>query len=349
MKLIQNTIATIATIAAAALSLASVSAFAAASVTGAGATFPVPVYAKWADSYQRETGNRVNYQGIGSSGGVRQIIANTVDFGATDAPLSDERLEQEGLFQFPTVIGGVVLAVNIPGISSGQLVLDGQTLGDIYLGNIRRWNDPAIAKLNPGVNLPNQNIAVVRRADGSGTTFVFTSYLAKVNEQWRDRVGVGSTVRWPTGLGGKGNDGVAAFVQRLPGAIGYVEYAYAKQNNLAYTKLISADGQPIRPTEQSFSAAAKKVDWSQSFAQDLTNRTGDNAWPITSTTFILVHKQPRRPQQIAEVLKFFDWAYKSGAEQTVELDYAPLPAEVIDQIRAAWRSNIKDSSGNPLF
>ncbi|CNH40795.1 phosphate ABC transporter substrate-binding protein [Yersinia thracica] len=346
MKLMRTTVASIV---AATLSMTTVSAFAAASLTGAGATFPAPVYAKWADSYQKETGNKVNYQGIGSSGGVKQIIANTVDFGASDAPLADEKLAAEGLFQFPTVIGGVVLAVNIPGIKSGELTLDGKTLGDIYLGNVKKWNDPAIVKLNPGVKLPDQNIAVVRRADGSGTSFVFTSYLAKVNAEWKEKVGAGSTVNWPTGLGGKGNDGIAAFVQRLPGSIGYVEYAYAKQNNLAYTKLISADGKPVSPTEHSFSSAAKGVDWSKTFAQDLTNQKGDDVWPITSTTFILVHKEQKNAANGVEVLKFFDWGYTHGAKQANELDYATLPAEVVEQVRAAWKTQIKDSSGKPIF
>ncbi|CNH14613.1 phosphate ABC transporter substrate-binding protein PstS [Yersinia kristensenii] len=346
MKLMRTTVASIV---AATLSMTTVSAFAAASLTGAGATFPAPVYAKWADSYQKETGNKVNYQGIGSSGGVKQIIANTVDFGASDAPLTDDKLAAEGLFQFPTVIGGVVLAVNIPGIKSGELTLDGKTLGDIYLGNVKKWNDPAIVKLNPGVKLPDQNIAVVRRADGSGTSFVFTSYLAKVNAEWKEKVGAGSTVNWPTGLGGKGNDGIAAFVQRLPGSIGYVEYAYAKQNNLAYTKLISADGKPVSPTEHSFSSAAKGVDWSKTFAQDLTNQKGDDVWPITSTTFILVHKEQKNAANGVEVLKFFDWGYTHGAKQANELDYATLPVEVVEQVRAAWKTQIKDSSGKPIF
>lgn len=340
---------TVATVVAATLSLSAFSAFAAASLTGAGATFPAPVYAKWADTYQKSTGNKVNYQGIGSSGGVKQIIANTVDFGASDAPLSDEKLAQDGLFQFPTVIGGVVLAVNLPGVKSGELVLDGATLGDIYLGKIKKWDDPAIVKLNPDLKLPSQNIAVVRRADGSGTSFVFTSYLAKVNEAWKSQVGAGSTVKWPTGLGGKGNDGIAAFVQRLPGSIGYVEYAYAKQNNLAYTRLVSADGKPVSPTEASFSNAAKGADWSQTFAQDLTNQKGDDVWPITSTTFILVHKEATKPEQAAEVLKFFDWAYKDGASQANELDYASLPESVVEQVRAAWKTNIKDSNGKALY
>lgn len=345
MKLIRTTIAG----AMAAVSLASLSAAAAVNLTGAGATFPAPVYAKWADSYQKQTGVKVNYQGIGSSGGVKQITANTVDFGASDAPLADDKLAKEGLFQFPTVIGGVVLAINLPGVKSGELTLDGQTLGDIYLGKVKKWNDPAIVKLNPGMKLPDQAIAVVRRADGSGTSFVFTEYLAKVNPDWKAKVGSGSTVNWPVGLGGKGNDGIAAFVQRLPGAIGYVEYAYAKQNNLAYTRLVSADGKAVAPTEQSFSAAARGADWSTSFAQDLTNQHGADAWPITSTTFILLHKNQSRPEQGAEVLKFFDWAYGQGAQQASELDYASLPQDVVKQIRAAWKTNIKDSNGKALY
>lgn len=346
MKLMPGTVATAV---AATLMMSTCSALAAASLTGAGATFPAPLYAKWADSYQKATGSKVNYQGIGSSGGVKQIIANTVDFGASDAPLSEEKLNQDGLFQFPTVIGGVVLAVNLPGFKSGDLLLDGKTLGDIYLGKIKKWDDAAIARLNPGKTLPAQNIAVVRRADGSGTSYVFTSYLAKVNEEWKTKIGSGSTVNWPTGLGGKGNDGVAAFVQRLPGAIGYVEYAYAKQNNLAYTQLISAGGKAVSPTEESFANAAKGADWHQSFAQDLTNQQGDDVWPITSTTFILVHAAQKRPEQGAEVLKFFDWAYKNGAKEAGDLDYAPLPQSVVEQVRAAWKTSVKDSSGKALY
>ncbi|KAB8312099.1 MULTISPECIES: phosphate ABC transporter substrate-binding protein PstS [Rahnella] len=346
MKLMRNTVAGIV---AATFSLTAMSAFAASNLTGAGGTFPAPVYAKWADAYQKATGTQVNYQGIGSSGGVKQIIAKTVDFGASDAPMKEEDLNKNGLFQFPTVIGGVVLAVNIPGIKSGQLTLDGATLGDIYLGKIKKWNDAAITKLNPGVKLPDTNIAVVRRADGSGTSFVFTSYLAKVNNEWKEKIGSGSTVNWPTGLGGKGNDGVAAFVQRLPGSIGYVEYAYAKQNNLAYTKLVDADGKAISPTEESFSAAAKGADWSKTFAQDLTFQKGDNAWPISSTTFILIYKDQQDATKGAEVLKFFDWAYKNGNKLTTDLDYATLPPSVVEQVRAAWKANIKDSSGKALY
>lgn len=332
------------------LAITSLSAFAAGmNITGAGATFPAPVYAKWAAAYFDETGDKVNYQGIGSSGGVNQINARTIDFGATDAPLSDERLEQNDLFQFPTVIGGIVLAVNIRGINSGELTLDGKTLADIYLGKILYWNDPAIAKLNPHLTLPKQNIAVIRRSDGSGTTFVFSSYLAKSSQEWRDHVGVGSNIKWPTGIGGKGNDGISAFVQRIPGAIGYVEYAYVKQANLNYTHLISADGETVKPSRQSFSNAALGADWQSSFAQDLTNQHGANVWPITSTTFILLHKQQRNPERGKAVLKFFEWAYEKGSDLTEDLGYAPLPREVSDYVHQAWQDNIKDSSGNLLL
>jgi len=280
---------------------------------------------------------------------VEQLIAKTVGLGASDAPMKDEDLQKNGLFQFPTVIGGVVLAVNLPGIKSGELTLDGKTVGDIYLGTIKKWNDPAIAKLNPDVKLPDTNINVVRRADGSGTSFVFTSYLAKVNQDWNSKIGKGNTVNWPVGLGGKGNDGVAAFVQRLPGSIGYVEYAYAKQNNLTYTKLMDADGKPVAPSETSFSNAAKGADWSKSFAQDLTFQKGADAWPISSTTFILVYKDQANAAKGSEVLKFFDWAYKNGSKTATALDYAALPESVTEQIRAAWKANIKDSSGQALY
>lgn len=332
------------------LSLATMSTSAlAVNVTGAGATFPEPVYISWAVDYEKATGNKINYQGIGSSGGVKQINAKTVDFGASDAPLSDEKLKENGLFQFPTVIGGVVLIVNLDGVKSGEMVLDGKTLGDIFLGKIEKWNDEAIAKLNPGMTLPDQNIAVVRRADGSGTSFVFTSYLAKVNEVWKEEVGAASTVKWPTGLGGKGNSGVAAFVQRTPGAIGYVEYAYATQNGLAYTKLISADGEAVSPSGESFSNAALNAKWDETFAQDLTNQSGANAWPIASTTFILVHNTQDKPEQGKAVLDFFDWAYTEGTEKAISLDYAVLPETVVEKIRAAWKTEVKDASGNPIF
>lgn len=318
-------------------------------ITGAGASFPAPVYAKWADTYHKETGVKVNYQAIGSSGGIKQINAKTVDFGASDAPLSDDQLKQDGLMQFPTVIGGVVVAVNVKGIESNQLVLDGQTLGDIYLGKIKNWNDAAIAQLNPNVTLPNQDINVVRRADGSGTTFVFTSYLSKVNPEWNQQVGKSTTVKWPVGVGGKGNDGVAAFVQRLPGSIGYVEYAYAKQNNLAYTKLYSAEGQVISPSAESFSAAAKKANWAETFAQDLTNQSGDNAWPITSTTFILLQKVQDNAEKGKAVLNFFNWAYQNGQQAAVALDYAVLPENVIAEIKKAWATELTTKDGQALI
>ncbi|MBS0909401.1 phosphate ABC transporter substrate-binding protein PstS [Tatumella sp. JGM118] len=340
---------TVARVLAATLSLSAVSAFAATDLTGAGGTFPAPVYARWAADYQKANGSQVNYQGIGSSGGVNQIIARTVDFGASDAPLSDTDLQKHGLFQFPTVIGGVVLAVNLPGVKSGELTLNGETVGDIYLGKIKKWNDPAIAKLNPGIQLPSSNINVVRRADGSGTSFVFTSFLSKVNSEWKDKIGKGNTVNWPVGLGGKGNDGVAAFVQRLPGSIGYVEYAYAKQNNLTYTKLVDADGKAILPSEKSFSNAAKGADWKQTFAQDLTYQKGDDAWPISSTTFILVYKKQSDATKGSEVLKFFDWAYNHGNKTAESLDYATLPASVVAEIRSAWKTNITDANGKALY
>ncbi len=321
----------------------------ATSLTGAGGTFPAPVYARWAADYQKIDGSMINYQGIGSSGGVKQIIANTVDFGASDAPMTDEDLKKQGLFQFPTVIGGIVLAVNLPGIQPGQLLLDGKTVGDIYLGNIKRWNDPAIAKLNPNIPLPASHINVVRRADGSGTSYVFTSYLSKVNGQWQKQVGKGNTVNWPIGLGGKGNDGVAAFVQRLPGAIGFVEYAYAKQNNLTYTGLLNATGKAVQPDASAFKAAAAGADWQHSFAQDLTWQQGDKAWPISSTTFILIHRQPAKAENVAAVLKFFDWAYQQGNQTALSLDYAPLPSTLVSQIRTSWTKNIRDGHGHPLY
>ena len=317
-------------------------------ITGAGASFPAPVYAKWADTYNKETGVKLNYQAIGSSGGIKQINAKTVDFGASDAPLEDSQLEKDGLIQFPTVIGGVVMAVNVKGIKSNELVLYGKTLGDIYLGNIKNWNDEAIAKLNPNVTLPNQQINVVRRADGSGTTFVFTSYLSKVNSEWDKEVGKSTTVKWPVGVGGKGNDGVAAFVQRLPGSIGYVEYAYAKQNNLAYTKLYTADGEIVSPSADNFSAATVNAKWNETFAQDLTNQPGANAWPITSTTFILLQKVQEDAAKAKEVLKFFDWAYANGGDEALALDYSVLPASVVEQIKKAWASELKDANGNAL-
>lgn len=329
--------------------LVTTSAMAETNITGAGASFPAPIYAKWADTYHKETGNKVNYQSIGSSGGVKQIVAKTVDFGASDAPLTDAQLKQDNLFQFPTVIGGVVLAVNVPGVKSNELVLNGQVLGDIYLGKITKWNDAAITKLNPKVKLPDLAINVVRRADGSGTSFIFTSYLGKVNAEWKEKIGSGSTVNWPVGIGGKGNEGVAAFIQRLPGSIGYVEYAYAKQASLAYTKLYSADNTVVEPSAKNFSEAALAAKWDESFAQDLTNQAGKNAWPITSTTFILVQTSQTDKEKAKGVLDFFDWSYQKGADQALALDYAVLPASVVSKIKAAWSTSIKDSNGNKIY
>jgi phosphate transport system substrate-binding protein len=317
-------------------------------VTGAGASFPAPVYAKWADAYNKATGVRVNYQSVGSGAGIKQITAKTVDFGASDAPLTDEALNKDGLIQFPTVIGGVVPVVNIAGVAPGKLRLTGQVLGDIYLGKITKWNDPAITALNPGVALPDAAIAVVRRADGSGTSFIFTNYLSKVNAEWKSKVGEGTAVNWPTGAGGKGNEGVSAFVQRLPNSIGYVEYAYAKQNKMSYVLMQNREGAFVSPDDEAFKAAAAGADWSKSFYQILTDQPGKNAWPITGATFILMHKSQAKPASATTALKFFDWAYKSGDKMAEELDYVPLPASVKDLVRKQWASQIKDGSGNAV-
>ena len=315
--------------------------------TGAGASFPAPLYAKWAADYNKATGVKVNYQSVGSSAGLKQIEAKTVDFGASDEPLKDADLAAKGLMQFPTVIGGIVPVVNIKGVQPGQLKLTGQLLGDIYLGKISKWNDPAIAALNPGVPLPDAKISPVRRADGSGTTFGFTNYLSKVNPEWKEKVGEGKAVNWPTGAGGKGNEGVAAFVGRLANSIGYVEYAYVKQNNLAFAQLQNSDGSFVSPNEASFKAAAAGADWSKSFYQILTAQPGKEAWPITSATFILMQLQQEKPAQAATTLKFFDWAYKSGDATASNLDYVAMPDSVKAQVLKAW-ANIKDASGQPI-
>ena len=321
----------------------------AAEITGAGATFPAPVYSKWAEGYQKATGNRLNYQSIGSGGGIKQIAAKTVDFGASDMPLKPEDLEKNGLIQFPTVIGGVVPVVNVQGIQPGQLKFTGQLLGEIYLGKIVKWNDKAIAGVNPGVALPDQAIAVVRRADGSGTTFIWTNYLSKVNKEWKEKVGEGTAVQWPVGLGGKGNEGVSAFVQRIPGAIGYVEYAYAKQIKMSYGQVRNADGNFVSPEEDNFKAAAAGAEWTRNnFAVILTDQPGKTTWPITGATFILMHKSQDKPQQALEALKFFDWAYKSGAKLAADLDYVPLPESLTKQIVASW-SSVKDNSGKAIW
>ncbi|MDR0587551.1 MAG: phosphate ABC transporter substrate-binding protein PstS [Burkholderiales bacterium] len=316
-------------------------------VTGAGASFPAPLYTKWSAAYQKETGNRINYQSIGSSAGLKQIDAKTVDFGASDAPLTDEELAQKGLMQFPMAIGGIVPVVNLKDIKPGALKLDGRVLGDIYLGKITVWNDPAIVALNPGLPLPADPIAVVRRADGSGTSFGFTHYLSKVNTEWKDKVGVGTAVNWPVGLGGKGNEGVAAFVGRLNGAIGYVEFAYAKRNGLIYTQMKNREGVFVEPNEASFKAAASGADWKKSFYQILTDQPGKNAWPITSATFIMMHTKQDKPEQAKASLAFFDWAYRKGDAAAIDLDYIPMPQEVKDIVARAW-ATVTDAKGAAL-
>ena len=335
--------------AAFAASLFAASVAGAADMTGAGASFPAPIYAKWADAYQKATGNRVNYQSIGSGGGIKQITAKTVDFGASDMPLKADTLDKDGLMQFPTVIGGVVPVVNLANIKPGELKLTGPVLADIYSGKVTKWNDKAIADLNPGLALPATDIGVVRRADGSGTTFIFTNYLSKVSAEWKQKIGEGTAVQWPVGLGGKGNEGVSAFVQRLPGAIGYVEYAYAKQNKLTHAVLKNASGNFVAPDDLTFKAAAAHADWTKSnFAEILTEQTGKDAWPITGATFILMHKVQDKPAQAAEVLKFFDWSFRNGGKMADELDYVALPESLQKLIRTAW-SQLKDASGKPVY
>jgi phosphate transport system substrate-binding protein len=320
----------------------------AADVTGAGSTFAMPIYSKWAADYQQTGGAKVNYQGIGSSGGLKQIIAKTVDFAGSDAPLKDDELAKQGLFQFPTVVGGIVPAINVPGVKAGELTLSGPVLGEIYLGKIKRWNDPAIAALNPKVKLPDTDIAVVRRADGSGTTFIWTDYLSKVSPEWKAKVGEGTTVNWPTGTGGKGNDGVAAFVQRLPGAIGYVEWAYAKKNNMVYTSMKNADGAIVEPKTETFKAAAAGANWSKTFYQILTNEPGKEAWPVVGATFVLLHVKQDKPEQGAQTLKFFDWAFKNGEKDASDLDYISLPPTVTTEIRKQWKTKVTDAAGKSL-
>jgi len=336
-----------ATVAAALVVIAAAPAFA-QDVTGAGASFPAPVYSKWADAYNKATGARINYQSVGSGAGIRQIKAKTVDFGASDAPLKDDELAKDGMIQFPTVIGGVVPVINVKGIAPGQLKMTGQVLGDIYLGKIAKWNDPAIVALNAGVALPDAAIAPVRRADGSGTSFIFTNYLSKVNADWKAKVGEGTAVNWPTGAGGKGNEGVSSYVQRLPNSIGYVEYAYAKQNKMTHVQLKNAAGNYVSPDDANFKAAAAGADWSKSYYQVLTEQPGKDAWPITGATFILMHKVQDKPANAASALKFFDWAYASGDKMAAELEYVTLPDSVKALVRKTWADNIKDASGKPV-
>ncbi|MGQ4272908.1 phosphate ABC transporter substrate-binding protein PstS [Terrihabitans sp. B22-R8] len=328
----------------AAAALAAASTVQAQNITGAGASFPAPVYAAWADAYKTEAGVSLNYQSIGSGGGVKQIQAKTVTFGASDAPLKAEDLDKAGLIQFPTVIGGVVPVINVEGIESGKLTLDGETLANIYLGEVKTWNDPAIAKLNPDAKLPSTAIAVVRRSDGSGTNFLFTDYLSKVNAKFKEEVGAATAVEWPVGLGAKGNEGVSNTVKQTQGAIGYVEYAYAKQNKLPHANMVNSAGKAVEPTAAAFEAAAANADWANAPGNYLilTNQPGDASWPITGATFILMHKQPQDAKASADALKFFDWGYGAkGDEIAAGLDYVALPDQVVEGIRTLWKNEIK--------
>ncbi|MDX8401309.1 MAG: phosphate ABC transporter substrate-binding protein PstS [Mariprofundaceae bacterium] len=332
-------------------SLGATAAQAAATINGAGATFPYPVYSKWAWAYNKETGVRLNYQSIGSGGGIKQIKARTVDFGASDAPLKPEELDKYGLMQWPQIMGGVVPVVHLPGIRSGQLRLSAANLADIYLGKITKWDDPRIAADNPGLALPHRDITVVHRADGSGTTWIFTNYLAKVSDEWKAKVGNAKSVAWPVGLGGKGNEGVAAFVRKVNGAIGYVEYAYALQNKMTSVLLQNHDGNFVAPTSANFQAAAAGADWAHAkgYYMVLTNQPGANSWPITGASFILMYKVQDKPAQAREVLKFFDWAFHHGQKMAESLDYVPMPESVVKMIEKSWREEIKDRQGNPVW
>ena len=327
---------------AAGLVAASTSAFA-ADITGAGATFPFPIYSKWADAYKKETGNGLNYQSIGSGAGIKQIQAKTVTFGATDAPLKAEQLEKDGLVQWPMVMGAIVPVVNLEGVKPGELVLDGEMLGDIYLGKITKWDDPAIKKLNANVKLPSDAIAVVRRSDGSGTTFNFTDYLSKASADWKSKVGANTAVEWPVGVGAKGNEGVAGNVGQTKNAIGYVEYAYAKQNKLTYVALVNKAGKTVQPTVEAFQAAASNADWAKApgYYVILTDQPGEKSWPITASTFILMHKEPTDKAASAEAVKFFKWAFAKGDKMAEELDYIPMPDSVVKLIEKTWSSDIK--------
>lgn len=319
-------------------------------ISGAGATFPYPVYSKWAAAYKDKTGTGLNYQPIGSGGGIKQIEERTVTFGASDKPLSGDQLKANKLVQFPTVMGGIVPVVNLKGIAPGQIYLSGPVLAKIYLGQITQWNDPAIAALNPGLNLPKSWITVVHRSDGSGTTFNFTNYLSKVSTDWKSKVGEGTAVQWPVGLGAKGNEGVAANVSKLANSIGYVEYAYALQNHMTHTGMVNAAGKKVEPTASAFAAAAANADWSAKpgFGIILSNQPGDATWPMTAATFILVPASPKSPENAAEALRFFDWAYVNGDDMAAALDYIPMPDNVVTKIKAEW-SDIQKADGTPVL
>jgi phosphate transport system substrate-binding protein len=329
-------------IVAAGLVAASTSVFA-ADITGAGATFPFPIYSKWADAYKKETGNGLNYHSIGSGGGIKQIEAKTVTFGATDMPLKVEQLEKDGLIQWPMVMGAIVPVVNLEGVEPGELVFDGDTLANIYLGKITKWDDPAIKKLNPKVNLPTDAITVVRRSDGSGTTFNFTDYLSKVSPEWKTKVGSGTAVEWPAGVGAKGNEGVSGNVGQTKNSIGYVEYAYAKQNKLTYAAMVNKAGKTVQPTVETFQAAAANADWAHApgYYVILTDQPGEKSWPVTASTFILMHKEPADKAASAEAVKFFKWAFAKGDKMAEELDYIPMPDPVVKLIEKTWSADIK--------
>ncbi|HYC37372.1 MAG TPA: phosphate ABC transporter substrate-binding protein PstS [Usitatibacter sp.] len=321
----------------------------AADITGAGATFPYPIYSKWADGYRKATGNAMNYQSIGSGGGIRQIIAKTVDFGASDMPLKAEDLQKHGLVQFPAVMGGVVPVVKVAGVQPGQLRFTGKLLADIYLGKVSKWNDAAIAELNPGMKLPGDTITVVHRSDGSGTTFLWTNYLSKASPEFRQSVGEGASVKWPAGVGGKGNEGVASYVQKINGAIGYVEYAYARQNRLAHGQMQNAAGAFVQPGQAAFRSAAAGADWSSAPGMGvvLTNQPGEKSWPVTGASFILMHAKQDKPGNGREVLRFFEWAFANGQQTAAELDYVPMPDSVVQQVKAVWQ-RLTDAAGRPL-
>jgi phosphate transport system substrate-binding protein len=323
----------------------------AADVTGAGATFPYPIYAKWAENYKKATGNGVNYNSIGSGAGIKQIKAKTVDFGGSDKPLKVDELNEAGLMQFPAIMGGVVTVINVDGIAPGAMKLTGQVVADIYLGKITQWNAPEIAALNPGLKLPADEITVVHRADGSGTTFLFTDYLSKVSPEFKTKVGADAAVKWPAGVGGKGNEGVAANVQRIKGTIGYVEWAYAKKNKIAHTQLKNKDGVFLQPDDDAFKAAAASADWAKTpgFGIILTDQPGKASWPITGVSYILMHKSQADAAKGKEVLKFFDWAFKNGDAAATELDYVPLPDTVTKLVGDAWKANLKDASGKAIW
>ena len=323
----------------------------AADISGAGATFPYPVYSKWADTYKKDTGIGLNYQSIGSGGGIKQILARTVTFGASDAPMKAEDLEKNGLVQWPQVMGGIVMVVNLDGVKPGELVIDGPTLARIYLGDVKAWNDPALAKLNPGVKLPEGPIAVIHRSDGSGTSFNFTDYLSKVSADLKSKVGAAPAVEWPIGLAAKGNEGVANTVANTKGSVGYVEYAYAKQNAMTYANMVNHDGKTVAPTMESFQAAAANADWANApgYYQILTDQKGAGSWPLTAATFILIPKQPPDAAVAGEALKFFDWAFKNGAKEAAALDYIPMPDNVIGMVRKTWAADVKTADGKPVY